>query len=96
MLKLLSQIMQLHGEFVSAFRFHDLQWSGLGSEPSGLIYGGCENNAIYIYNAAKLLAKAPNSLVGTTQGLHSGPVFTISCNYMKVKIEDDDIAFGLL
>lgn len=82
-------------KFSSSSRFHDLQWSGLGSEPSGLIYGGCENKAIYIYSAAKLLAKAPNSLVGTTQGLHSGPVFTISCNYMKVKIKDKAIAFTL-
>lgn len=65
-------------------RFHDIQWSSLGSEPSGLIYGGCEDGGIYIYNADKLLRKASDSLLGTTQGLHAGPVFTLSCNYLKV------------
>ncbi|XP_045138814.1 protein transport protein Sec31A-like isoform X6 [Portunus trituberculatus] len=75
--------MKLTASIESPARFHALQWSGLGSETSGLIYAGCENKAIYIYDAAKLLAKATDSLVGTTQGLHTGPVFTISCNYLK-------------
>nr|XP_045605804.1 protein transport protein Sec31A-like isoform X2 [Procambarus clarkii] len=64
-------------------RFHALQWSGLGGNNAGLIYGGCENGAIYIYDAAKLLTNAPDKLVCNTEGLHSGPVFTLSCNYLK-------------
>ncbi|XP_071534259.1 protein transport protein Sec31A-like isoform X7 [Panulirus ornatus] len=75
--------MVLAASVESPARFHALQWSGLGGEQSGLIYGGCENGSIYIYDAAKLLAKAPDCLVGKTEGLHPGPVFTLSCNYLK-------------
>ncbi|XP_042223332.1 protein transport protein Sec31A-like isoform X3 [Homarus americanus] len=75
--------MKLAASIESPSRFHALQWSGLGTEPSGFIYGGCENGGIYIYNAAKVLAKETDSLVGTTEGMHSGPVFTLSCNYLK-------------
>lgn len=61
-------------------RFHSLQWSVAEDGASGLIYGGCDNASIYVYDAAKLLASAPDSLLGKTEGLHSGPVFTVSCN----------------
>ncbi|XP_069945379.1 protein transport protein Sec31A-like isoform X4 [Cherax quadricarinatus] len=64
-------------------RFHALKWSGLGGERTGLIYGGCENKAMYVYDASKLMNKAPDYQVCTTEGLHSGPVLTLSCNYMK-------------
>lgn len=66
-------------------RFHDLQWSGLGGEASGVIYGGCEDGGLYIYDAAKLQANSPKSLLGNTLGQHAGPVYTLSANHLKVQ-----------
>ncbi|KAK3871526.1 hypothetical protein Pcinc_023333 [Petrolisthes cinctipes] len=64
-------------------RFHALQWSGLGGEASGVIYGGCEDGGLYIYDAAKLQASSPNSLLGNTLGRHAGPIYTLSSNHLK-------------
>ncbi|XP_068251113.1 protein transport protein Sec31A-like isoform X2 [Palaemon carinicauda] len=61
-------------------RFHSVQWSVAEGKPSGFIYGGCDNASIYIYDAAKLLAGEADHLVGKTEGLHAGPVFTVSPN----------------
>ncbi|KAK7080804.1 Protein transport protein Sec31A [Halocaridina rubra] len=64
-------------------RFHALEWSVLEGKPSGLIFGGCDNASLYVYDAAKLLQRAPDSLLGKTEGLHAGPVFTVSCNSLQ-------------
>lgn len=64
-------------------RFHAIEWSGAGSEEYGVIYGGCEDGGLYIYNAAKLLTSSPDSLLGTTLGRHSGPIYTLSSNHLK-------------
>ncbi|XP_066981796.1 protein transport protein Sec31A-like isoform X39 [Macrobrachium rosenbergii] len=64
-------------------RFYSVQWSVAEGKPSGLIYGGCDNASIYVYDASKLLAGDADYLLGKTEGLHAGPVFTISSNPLQ-------------
>lgn len=62
-------------------RFNSIVWGAEGQDgsPSGMIVGGCENAAIYIYDSNKLLA-GEEALVSSTEGKHSGPVFSLDLN----------------
>ncbi|CAL4148355.1 unnamed protein product, partial [Meganyctiphanes norvegica] len=62
-------------------RFNSIVWGAEGQDgsPSGMIVGGCENAAIYVYDATKLLA-GEEALVSSTEGKHSGPVFALDLN----------------
>lgn len=62
-------------------RFNSIVWGAEGQDgsPNGMIVGGCENAAIYIYDSNKLLA-GEEALVSSTEGKHSGPVFSLDLN----------------
>ncbi|KAG8042554.1 hypothetical protein G9C98_005188 [Cotesia typhae] len=66
----------------SEHRFHKIIWGAHGTNPAGVIVGGCDYGSIKIYSASKMLSREPDSLL-CNPDRHTGPVRALDFNLFQ-------------
>ncbi|XP_008547029.1 protein transport protein Sec31A [Microplitis demolitor] len=69
----------------SEHRFHKIIWGAQGSNPAGIIVGGCDYGSIKIYSASKMLSRESDSLVSNPDR-HTGPVRALDFNPFQTNL----------
>nr|XP_033322132.1 protein transport protein Sec31A [Megalopta genalis]XP_033322133.1 protein transport protein Sec31A [Megalopta genalis]XP_033322134.1 protein transport protein Sec31A [Megalopta genalis] len=77
--------LELKSSVASDHRFHKIIWGSYGTNPAGIIVGGCDYGMIKIYSAARLLANDNNCLLSSPDR-HTGPVRALDFNPFQANL----------